>query len=72
MGFDAQRNFCDKQNVIFYGTPGITSRGKHPNIYRDFHCGFYSCIEIQNLLRCFKFVHIQELIINLLRIICKS
>ena len=21
VGFDAQRNLCDKQNVLFYGTP---------------------------------------------------
>ena len=23
VGFDAQRNFCDKQNVLFYGTPVV-------------------------------------------------
>ena len=23
VGFDAQRNLYDKQNVLFYGTPGI-------------------------------------------------
>ena len=31
---------------------------------RHFHYSFYSSIEIQNLLRCFKCVHVQESIMN--------
>ena len=47
VGFDAQRNFCDKQNVLFYGTPRTYSRFfSHSAFISRFSCrvSFFSFV----------------------------